>query len=269
MPEPRHAAVIWQDLRTLSRFEVARELAMPLLALSAALLAGLLGWWPALVLASFVVFMTGLRVTHGAFHRSIGLRGTPNDLVMFTLSALLGGSMHAIEVTHLRHHRDCLGPDDVEGHIAALGFMRALLASPRYPLLIHRAGWRHGSRRQRRWIAAELIAAAGIQTAIWTSGSAALQAIALSLYVANAFAAIPGIWCVHHGGHHDPSARLRSTRSRWIARLTVNMFHHAEHHAFPAVPTCRLPQLALRFDRARATPQPILGQRGPAPGATA
>lgn len=264
MRDPRHADIRWQDLVVLSRLEICRELAMPLLALALALLAGTAGFLGITVLASFTLFMLGLRVTHGAFHRSIGLRGTPNDLAMFTLSALLGGSMHAIEVTHLRHHRDCLGADDVEGHIAAHGFWRALLDSPRYPLAIHRAGWKHATPRQRRWIAAELLIAACIHLALWLFGTQALRMIALSLYVANALAAMPGIWCVHHGGHRNPAARMRSTRSSWIARLTANMFHHAEHHAFPAVPTCHLPQLAQRFDRADATPPPILnlGMRG-------
>jgi fatty acid desaturase len=30
------------------------------------------------------------------------------------------------------------------------------------------------------------------------------------------------------------------------------MFYHAEHHLFPAVPTCRLPVLARRLDAAAA-----------------
>jgi fatty acid desaturase len=32
------------------------------------------------------------------------------------------------------------------------------------------------------------------------------------------------------------------------AAITYNMFYHLEHHAFPAVPTCRLPTLATRLD---------------------
>lgn len=118
--------------------------------------------------------MTGLRVTHGAFHRTLGLRGRGNDAVMFVLSVLLGGAMHAIECTHRHHHRACLEADDVEGRIAHLGFWRALLHSP----------------------------------------------------------------------------------------LVVGMFHHLEHHLYPAVPTWRLPELAQRFDAARQLPiRTVLGAR--------
>lgn len=259
MRDARLAAVAWRDLVTLSRFETARELALPLVALAAALLAGAARCWPLLVLAGGALFMAGLRVTHGAFHRALGLRGRANDAVMFALSALLGGSMHAIEVTHLRHHRDCLADDDVEGRIAALGFWRALVDSPRYPFAIHRAAWRHGTARQRRWIAAELAVAVLVQALVWRSGSATLTGIALSLYVANAFAAMPGIWFVHRGCAHGDAAIARSTRSRWLAWLTIDMFHHAEHHAFPGVPTCRLAALARRIDAAGATPLPVGG----------
>ncbi|MEO6688108.1 MAG: fatty acid desaturase [Dokdonella sp.] len=259
MRDVRLAAVEWRDLIALSPFEVARELALPFVAFGFALLAGVAHCWPLLALAGGMMFMTGLRVTHGAFHNSLGLCGIANDALMFALSALLGGSMHAIEVTHLRHHRDCLADDDVEGRIARLGFWRALLDSPRYPLAIHRAALRHGSSRQRRWIVAELAVVAFTQALVWRNGGALLQGIAVSLYVANACAAIPGIWFVHRGCRHGDNAIARSTRSRWLAWLTIDMFHHAEHHAFPAVPTCHLHELARRFDAHAVTP-PLIGE---------
>lgn len=259
MRDARLATVEWRDLVDLQPFEIARELALPLLALAMAIGCGRAGSTSLLVLASGVLFMTGLRVTHGAFHRALGLRGIANDSVMLGLSALLGGSMHAIEVTHLRHHRDCLADEDVEGRIAALGFWRALLASPRYPFLIHCAAWRHGSARARRWIVLELVVAACVQVAVWRSGDVVLMHIALSLYLANALAAMPGIWFVHRGCHHGDVAIARSTRSHWLAWLTIDMFRHAEHHAFPRVPTCRLGELARRIDVAGATPPPIVG----------
>lgn len=254
MRDPRLARVAWRDLTTLSRWQTLRELCLPLPPLGLALVAGARGWWPLLMLAGGALFMAGLRLTHGAFHRSLGLPGGGYDALMFVLSALLGGSMHAIEVTHRRHHRDCLGADDVEGHIAAHGFWRALRASPRYPLAIHCAAWRHGSARQRRWIAGELAAAALVQVLVWSSGQRVLIGLVLTLYLANALAALPGIWWVHRGCHHGEAAIARSTRSHVVQWLTLAMFFHAEHHAFPAVPTCRLRELARRIDVVMAAP---------------
>lgn len=257
MSDARNSQVEWRDLLALSHREILVELLMPLLALAAALIAGAVRCWPLLVLASAMMFMFGLRVSHGAFHRSLGLRKGGNDAVMFVLSALLGGSMHAIEVTHRRHHRDCLADDDVEGHIASHGFWRALLESPRYPLAIHLQAWRHGTRSQRRWIATELIVAVMVQGLIWKSGIDAFKGIALTLYAANALAAIPGIWLVHRGCRHRDSDIARSTRSRLVTWLSAGMFHHAEHHAFPAVPTCHLSELAHRIDAQGSTPPSI------------
>jgi fatty acid desaturase len=110
---------------------------------------------------------------------------------------------------------------------------------------------------QRHWIATELIVAVMVQGLIWKSGIGTLKGIALSLYAANALAAIPGIWLVHRGCRHGDSDIARSTRSRLVTWLSAGMFHHAEHHAFPAVPTCHLSELAHRIDAQGSTPPSI------------
>lgn len=244
--------IAWRDLLPVGRLDTARELALPLPWLALALSASAHGWTAAAVAATFVLFMTGLRVTHGAFHRTLGLRGRANDAVMFVLSVLLGGAMHAIEASHRHHHRACLGADDVEGHIAHLGFWRALLHSPAYPLHIHAFALRHGSRRQRRWVRAELAAVGLLQVVVWgVADSAALQTIVLALLFANASAAMVGIWAVHRACE---GFAARSSRSRLVDWCVAGMFHHLEHHLWPAVPTRRLPELARRFDAARQAP---------------
>lgn len=252
MSEP---VIEWRDLVALRPLEIARELCLPLPWLLVALLAP----HPAVtIVASGILFMTGLRVTHNAFHRTLGVSRRVGDLVMFVLSVLLGGAMHAIEYTHLRHHAHCLEDSDVEGRIARFGFARAMWHSATYPLLIHCAALMHGSRRQRSWVAIELIAVATLHAWVWiVSANAIAQTIVLSLYFANANAAMVGIWAVHRGGDAlHPIAR--TSRSRWVNRLVVNMFHHWEHHLHPAVPTCHLPELALRLDAARrGLPAPL------------
>ncbi len=40
----------------------------------------------------------------------------------------------------------------------------------------------------------------------------------------------------------------RTLRGLLKNAVTYNMFFHVEHHLFPAVPTCHLPQLAERLD---------------------
>lgn len=248
MVERTVAGVEWRDLVALSQTEILIELCLPLPWLLLALLAGAHGQTAAVIAATFVMFMTGLRVTHNAFHRTLGLSARAGDVVMFALSVLLGGAMHAIEHTHLHHHRDCLAPHDVEGRIAAHGFWRALLHSPAYPLRIHMAAIRNGTRRQRRWIVRELAGVFIVQSVIWfVSDSRTLHWIALSLLFANLSAAMVGIWAVHRGCHQGPHV-ARTSRSRWLDLVVVNMFHHLEHHRYPAVPTRHLQELARRLD---------------------
>ena len=243
----RESTVEWRDLVALTRREVWVELTLPLPWLLFAIVAGHAGQHSLLVVATLVMFMMGLRVTHNAFHRNLGISRRAGDLVMFGLSVLLGGSMHAIRYTHLRHHHDCLGKEDVEGHIAHLDFFNAVVRSPLYPLQIHWVALRDGSAREKRWIALELAAAALLHTAIWLGDSSTLKLMVLSLYFANASAPMVGIWAVHRSCEKGLFG-ARTSRSPVLNALTVSLFNHLEHHLYPAVPTCHLPMLATRLD---------------------
>ena len=257
------SAVEWRDLVVLARREILVELTLPLPWLLAAIIAGQAGRPGWAVLTTLVMFMMGLRVTHNAFHRNLGISRSAGDLVMFSLSVLLGGAMHAIEYTHLRHHGDCLADDDIEGRIAHLGFFRAVLHSPIYPLQIHLVAMRNGSRRHKRWIAFELAAVVPLHAAIWLGDSSALKWMAMSLYFANASAPLVGIWAVHRGCEVG-RFNARTSRSMLLNMLTVSLFNHLEHHLYPAVPTCHLPILARRLDSqwlGHASPPSVLDWR--------
>jgi fatty acid desaturase len=237
--------VRWQDLTGLSRREVLAEIALPLPWLLLAWSLAAQGWSLLATLAVAPFFTAALRLTHDTFHRNLGLERRAGDLLLFALSLLLGGALHAIEYTHLRHHRDSLGADDIEGRIARYGFWAALVRSPLYPLLIHVETLRRGSARQRRWVRRELIAVALAHALVWSGGDTALQTLSLALLLANALVPMIGIWSVHRdcdGGH------ARSSRRGWLLRLSFNMLYHDEHHAYPGVPARRLPQLAQRID---------------------
>ena len=56
------------------------------------------------------------------------------------------------------------------------------------------------------------------------------------------------VWTVHRGC--DRRALSRTQRGRLVNLITANLFYHLEHHLFPAVPACRLPELARRIDAA-------------------
>ena len=63
----------------------------------------ILAEWPLYPLAlalSFVFFLTGLRIVHGAFHYTLGLPRRATDLLMFCFSLAMLGSMHAVQWNH-------------------------------------------------------------------------------------------------------------------------------------------------------------------------
>lgn len=90
------------------------------------------------------VFLTGLRQVHNAFHDALGLSHRAAERVMVLLGLVMLGSMHAIKFNHLRHYKDCLGEDDVEGMCARMGIVQTLLFGPIFPLVLHAHALRRG-----------------------------------------------------------------------------------------------------------------------------
>ncbi len=249
LTDPRVRSVLWRDLVALGPKERARELLLPLPWLAASLLAAHHGWLLLALGASFIFFLTGLRLVHDAFHRNLGLAGAGHDVVLLAMSILMLGSMHAIRLTHLQHHRDCLGEDDVEAMSARHSALGAILLGPLFPLRLHLAALRLASARQMLWICTELaLNCAWIGSIFGASRSGALQYHVVAMMLGQSLTAFFAVWTVHH----DCDRWLfiaRTLRHRLKAAATFNMFFHVEHHLYPRVPTCHLPELAERLDR--------------------
>jgi hypothetical protein len=157
----RLRAVEWRDLLPLTRREVVCEtlIAAPWLAGS------LVGWHlaetshpgfaAAALPSAFFFFLTGL---HNAYHHALGLGRWLTDLTMVALSVSMLSAMHAIQATHLHHHRHCLDEADVEGGAAQSTWWRAVLGGPAFALRLHRTGWALAGQRGRRWIVVEVVA---------------------------------------------------------------------------------------------------------------
>ncbi len=201
---------------------------------------------------SFYFFLTGLRQSHGAQHYTLGVPRLPQDLVMSGLSLFMLGSMHGVQVSHLHHHRHCLDEDDAEGSTAGLSWWRAILVGPLFPLRLHRTAWRLGSPAKRRWIAAEVVGLLAVLIlAIAAPALHALRWHVGAMLIGESMTGFFAVWTVHHGCEPE-GLFARTQRGRWVNRLCYGMFFHAEHHLFPAVPTCHLPILAERLDTASA-----------------
>ncbi|MGE3180310.1 MAG: fatty acid desaturase [Phycisphaerae bacterium] len=187
---------------------------------------------------------------HNGYHRTLGISARATDLFLFAMSIAMLGSLHAIKFNHLRHHRHCLDEYDVEGSAASLRAWQALCYGPLFTWRLHSYALLHAPLKLRSWVMAEL-AANGVWLFLVTQvfGNPALLYHVAVMVCAHCLTAFFAVWTVHHDCDRSHFI-ARTIRNRTSAWLTFEMFYHVEHHLFPAVPTCHLPELAARLDGA-------------------
>ena len=244
---PELQKVLWCDLVKINKWQLTKEILLPLPFL------GLCFYFlteyqliPALI-AAFFFFLTGLRLSHNAQHNIVGCSKKCCDLILFILSPLMMNSMHAVQVTHLRHHKLCLTPEDEEGLCAKMPFYQALIYGPLFTINMHRNAFKYGSSRQKKWITAELITEAILLIFCLSGAPLSIQIFVYSMLIANCLTAFFCVWLVHYACDGIQKVS-RTVRNPFINRLSFNMFLHVEHHLFPQVPTCKLRVLAKRID---------------------
>ena len=258
--DPRVKAVEWRDLVKVTKFQAFKEVTLSLPWIAASLVCFWLiqstgSWWwmiPAQI-SAFYLFLTGLRQTHNAYHYAVGISRRGCDLLMFFLSIVMTGSMHAVQINHLHHHRHNLGEEDVEGFTAKLKWWQAMAVGPYFPLKLHWFAFKIGRPNQLKWVRAELLG-----NVVWYGVVAyltfALGQWWLGLFLLTMWAGQSGtgffaVWTVHHGC--DEAHHIARTQRGWLKNaISYQMFHHIEHHLFPAVPTCHWAKLGKRLDEA-------------------
>lgn len=249
LTDPRIRSVRWSDLTKLSRVEIVTELTISLPSFILALYLAHRHLYVLAAGASFMFFLTGLRQVHDAYHYNLGLSRAATEWVMYALSVLMLGSMHAVQLNHLRHHARCMADDDIEARSARMSALGALLWGPVFPILLHVEALRHARPWQRRWISGEL--ASNLASTILVFVVLPIPVLRYHIIVmaiGHCLTAFFAVWTVHHDcDHSDYDAR--TLRHRLKSVIAFHMFFHAEHHLFPKVPTRHLPQLAKRIDQ--------------------
>jgi len=245
----RVRSVPWRDLVPLRPAERLWELLLPLPWLLLGLTAAHYGLWTVALAGSFYFFLTGLRLVHDTFHGNLGLRAWANDAVLLVLSGLMLGSMHAVRLTHLQHHRDCLGANDVEGVAARRSAAGALLWGVVFPVHLHVAALRLARPRQRRWMLVELALSAGLIAGAIVAAQPVMSYHVAAMAAGQMLSGFFAVWTVHHDCDRWHQI-ARTLRHRLKSAAAFNMFYHLEHHLYPHVPTCHLPTLAERLDEA-------------------
>ena len=247
--DPRIRSIEWRDLTRVTAREVVTELLLSLPWLGASLWLAHLRLYPLAALCSVMFYLAGLRQVHNAFHYAIGLSRTACEWVMFVLSVLMLGSMHVVQVNHLRHHRHCMDDDDVEAMCARRSAWRAIVEGPLFPVRMHLKALEVAKPNQLRWIRAELLAnVAWLILVFGVLDIAVLKLHVIAMAIGQCLSSFFCVWTVHHDCDRSHFI-ARTVRSPFKNALTMNMFFHTEHHLFPNVPTCHLDQLAERLDR--------------------
>lgn len=242
----------WQDLVAYEPWEIIKELTFPLPWLALELWSSSQQIYWLTFIAGAYFFLTCLRVSHNAFHYCLGISRKATDVVMLLLSIFMMTSMRATQYTHMQHHRHCLGEGDVEGHIARMSFFSMLLHAPLFTIKLHFAALRHSKKKNE--VLFELFLNLIWILAVWLWWDIdALKIHTVFMLLSHAVSPLFTVWSVHHdcdleigNNQHDS----RTLRSKWLSMLAYNMFFHLEHHEYPAIPTCHLPALAERLDRA-------------------
>jgi fatty acid desaturase len=241
--------VMWRDLVRYRRIDTIVELLLPAPWLAGAIWFSARGDYLLALPCTFFLFLTLLRVAHNGYHNALGLPRWATDVVLVLLSPLMMLPLHAVKVTHLEHHKHCLGAQDIEGEAGRKTFLAVLAYGPRFPIDVMRAAWGVGGAHIRRRIVLEIALIVGVWVAALITVWPALVYHAVAMTAGECLTAFFAVWVVHHGTeNHVYPAR---TQRGWLKnRISYSMFLHAEHHLFPSVPTFRLGELARRLDRA-------------------
>ena len=249
--------VQWQDLRVLSKLQIAYNLILPYPFL-------LLSWWfasqswylPA-CLATYFFFAAAFRQAHDGYHHSLNISKRATTAILLLLSTLLLTSLHSIRATHMEHHRNLLGDSDVEGSLAKLPWYQAMLGGVKYRFDIYRQGLTLSNRGNRRlawlefmliFLVVAMIVISLLSAATPNVWSQVAAYHLITMVLANASVGVIAVWGVHHDCGDEVMARTE--RNNLVNALTFNLLYHAEHHLFPAVPSNHLPELARRLDEA-------------------
>lgn len=248
---------------------VARNVVFYLVALAAVpVVAAASPWWAIALMPLVGLSMYRLTmVMHDCLHGTLFVSPAVNRLCGIAAGAISGIEFHAFARLHWAHHRHTGEPSDPQGtdYLRLPGFGPGIVWHLLLPLTGYTVFkiWRvmralpRGPRVQVLALA-PLIAVQGCAAFVATSGLAYLWLAPLPILSAATF----GLFFAQLRGFAEhvampgqpPEGSVRSHRPRFIDRLLLhdlNFNYHREHHLYPNVPSCRLPELHRRLTAER------------------
>lgn len=242
MDVPRLATLnvtVMDRLRPLAVLLIVR----PLVAVGIFIGSALAGWWPLAVVSTWLVYGASLTAVHHLIHGSLDLTPKWRRFWLSALGILVAESGHALQVTHLAHHRRQDNVPDPEGYIENVSWTELPLAALKFRYRLAMWGFRYGPRRRRIAVELAIHAAAHIASLLLLPVTV-LPWIYLSLiHLASfAFALLAGKGPQTNYGRSIDSPYVR-VRTRLGQALFFSHDQHLEHHAYPRVPLSRLRRL--------------------------
>lgn len=242
---------ILDDTRPFAVLMVAR----PLAAFAAFVLAALNGWWVAAVPLTWLIYGSALTCVHHLIHSSVGLAPRSRQFWLRSIGLLVAESGHALQVTHLAHHRTGAEVPDPEGYIENVTWARIPLAALAFRYRLAWWGLRHGPPARRRRIRVEMAVHAGLHLAslamlpLTIVPWAYLSLIHLASF---AFAVLAGKGPQTNWGRpiRTPLVRVHTVLGR-VFFFSHDL--HLEHHMYPKVPLPRLRRLEPQLSRTLAS----------------
>jgi len=228
-------AIEWRDLVTMRPGDGLVECCHPLgwLAVSWTLAAN--EYWPLALPASFLFFLTALRLNHEAIHGNLGFDAAGHRRVLHGLSLVMLGSNHAVAFNHLRHHRHFGTPQDVEGKAGQMTLLRVLAYGPRFPFDNHAHAWRDSGPAQRRRMRVDAALNLAMLAAVLASGLGFLRYHVAAMVAAQSLTAFFAVWITHHDC--APGEIARTQRAPLVNWVTYNMFLHRSITCFRPCPS--------------------------------
>ncbi len=230
---------VMDDLRAAAYLLIAR----PIVSVLAFAAAAAQGWWPLAIALGWLVYGSTLTAVHHLIHGSLGLRPRTRRFWLTVLGCLVVESGHALQTTHLAHHRAGADLPDPEGYIENVSWLGLPLGALRFRYRLMLWGLRYSPRRRRVLFELGVHAVLHLASLALLPINPILWVYLTIIHVASfAFAVLAGKGPQTNWGRavDTPFVRVH-TRLGQILFFSHDL--HLEHHAYPKVPLFRLRRL--------------------------
>ncbi|MBK0403247.1 fatty acid desaturase [Adhaeribacter sp. BT258] len=232
---------------TLTKAQQMVEITRPWVLLAFYIAFAFYGLWWLAIAAAFATCLAAFVQLHDSIHNSLGLSKKGHDRLLSLSALLLLKSGHALKVTHLRHHGQCLSDDDPEGEPAKWTLKQVFLNGPYHIFTLRFASLRIAPNTRNMQLAET--AATALLLVIFIAFYFVWGSVIGLVYWAVAFvlSALMPLWASyipHKMASRNPTRMLGVKSARfWTPILSSFAFHHL-HHTYPKVPTALLPKAA-------------------------